>query len=91
MVLPSGQKVSDEQVTIARPDVIVLAWAATGDQAKVEKTYKVAAWKNLPAIRNKRVYVVRDELLNTPGPPLVAGAKQLLRIFRDASSRGGKE
>ncbi len=91
MVLPPGQKVSDEQVTIARPDVIVLAWAATGDQAKVEKTYKVAAWKNVPAIRNKRVYVVRDELLNTPGPPLVAGAKQLLRILRDATSQGGKE
>jgi len=91
MVLPPGQKVSDEQVTIARPDVIVLAWAATGDQAKVEKAYRVAAWKNLPAIRNKRVYVIRDELLNTPGPPLVAGAKQLLRIFRDAASPERKE
>lgn len=85
MVLPPGQKVTDEQVAQAEPDLIVLAWAATGDQAKVEKAYRVAAWKNLPAIRNKRVYVVRDELLNTPGPPLVAGAKQLLRIFREAT------
>ena len=90
MVLPPGQRVSDEQVTQSEPDLIVLAWAATGDQAKVEKIYKVAAWKNLSAIRNKRVYVVRDELLNTPGPPLVAGAKQLLRIFRDATSQDGK-
>lgn len=90
MVLPPGQKVSDEQVAQSGPDLIVLAWAATGDQAKVEKIYKVAAWKNVPAIRNKRVYVVRDELLNTPGPPLVSGAKQLLRIFRDATSQGGK-
>jgi iron complex transport system substrate-binding protein len=91
MVLPPGQKVSDEQVAHSGPDLIVLAWAATGNKAKVEKTYSVAAWNNLPAIRNKRVYVVRDELLNTPGPPLVAGAKQLLRIFRDATSQGGKE
>jgi iron complex transport system substrate-binding protein len=91
MVLPPGQKVSDEQVAHSRPDLIVLAWAATGDKAKVEKTYRVAAWKNVPAIRNKRVYVVRDELLNTPGPPLVSGAKQLLRILRDATSPGGKE
>jgi len=90
MVLPPGKKVSDEQVAQARPDVIVLAWAATGDQAKVEQAYRIAAWKNLPAIRNKRVYVVRDELLNTPGPPLVAGARQLLRIFRDATSQEGK-
>ncbi len=81
MVVLAGQKVSDEQVAAARPDVIVLAWAATGDRAKPQKAYELAGWKELPAIRNKRVYVVRDELLNTPGPPLVAGAKELLRIF----------
>lgn len=81
LVVPAGQKVSDEQVAEARPDVIVVAWAATGDQAKAEKLYGVAAWKNIPAISNKQVHVVRDELLNTPGPPLVAGAKQLLKIF----------
>jgi len=81
MVLPAGQTISDEQVAEARPDVIVVAWAATGDKAKAEKLYGVAAWKNIPAISNKQVHVVRDELLNTPGPPLVAGARQLLRIF----------
>jgi iron complex transport system substrate-binding protein len=82
MVVPAGQKVSDEQVAHARPDVIVLAWAATGDRANPQKAYDVAGWKELPAIRNKHVYVVRDELLNTPGPPLLAGAKELLRIFQ---------
>jgi len=82
MVVPAGQKVSDEQVADARPDVIVLAWAATGDRAKPQKAYEVAGWKELPAICNKRIYVVRDELLNTPGPPLLAGAKELLRIFQ---------
>ena len=82
MVLPPGQKVTDEQVAKARPDVIILAWAATGDKAKTQKSYQVAAWQNIPAVRNKRIYVVRDELLNTPGPPLIAGAKELSRIFR---------
>jgi iron complex transport system substrate-binding protein len=86
MVLPPGQKVSDEQVAQTRPEVIVLAWAATGDKAKPEKAYEVAVWKDIPAIRNKRIYVVRDELLNTPGPPLVAGAKQLFRIFEEAAT-----
>jgi iron complex transport system substrate-binding protein len=82
MVLPPGQKVTDEQVAKARPDVIILAWAATGDKAKTQKSYQVAAWQNIPAVRNKRIYVVRDELLNTPGPPLIAGAKEISRIFR---------
>jgi len=91
MVLAAGQKVSDEQVASAQPEVVVLAWAATGDKAKPQKSYEVAAWKDVPAIRNKRVYVVRDELLNTPGPPLVAGAKQLLRIFQKAIKRTNKK
>ncbi len=82
MVLPPGQKVSDEQVAEERPDVIVLAWAATGAKSKPQKSYDVAAWKNVPAILNKRVYVVRDELLNTPGPPLIDGVKQLFSILR---------
>jgi iron complex transport system substrate-binding protein len=87
MVLPAGQKVSDEQVADAKPDVIVLAWAATGDKAKPQKTYQVAVWKDIPAIRNRQVHVIRDELLNTPGPPLVDGAKQLFRILQDAVKR----
>jgi len=91
MALPAGQKVSDEQVAGAQPEVIVLAWAATGDKANPKRSYQVAAWKDVPAIRNRRVYVVRDELLNTPGPPLVAGAKQLFRIFQKAVTRVNKK
>lgn len=91
MVLLPGQKVSDEQVASARPDVIVLAWAATGDRANPKKSYEVAAWKGVPAIRNKQVHVVRDELLNTPGPPLVTGAKQLFRIIRNAARWKNRE
>ena len=90
MVVPAGQKVSDEQVADAQPDVIVLAWAATGNRAKPQKAYEVPGWKELPAIRNKRVYVVRDELLNTPGPPLLAGTKQLLRIFQKIALQEGR-
>lgn len=81
MVVPAGQQVSEEQVAKARPEVIVLAWTATGDGARVGKVFQVAAWKDLPAVRNKRVYVVRDELLNTPGPPLVRGAMTLWKLL----------
>lgn len=86
MVVPPGQKVTDEEVEAAKPDLIVLAWAATGAKAKPETAYTVERWKDLPAIRNRQVYVVRDELLNTPGPPLLQGAKELSGIFRQATS-----
>jgi iron complex transport system substrate-binding protein len=81
MVVPAGEKVSDEQVAAARPDVIVLAWAATGAKSDPRKAYEVTAWKHLPAVLNKRVYGIRDELLNTPGPPLVSGAKELWKVL----------
>jgi iron complex transport system substrate-binding protein len=81
MVVPPGERVSDEQVAEARPDVIVLAWAATGDKSQPQQAYKVEAWQTVPAIRNKRVYVMRDEFLNTPGPPLIRGALELFKVL----------
>lgn len=87
MVLPPGQRVGDEQVAQAHPDVIVLAWAAVGAHSKPQESYQVPGWKDVPAIRNKLVYVVRDELLNTPGPPLIAGARKLSRIFQEVAAQ----
>jgi iron complex transport system substrate-binding protein len=83
MVLPAGCTVTDEQVAAADPEIIVLAWAATGTSAKPHTAYKVAAWKNVAALRNRRVHVISDELLNTPGPPLVRGAQELAKLIRE--------
>jgi iron complex transport system substrate-binding protein len=77
----TGQRVSEEELAEAQPDVMLLAWAATGSKAKLQSAYDVGAWKNVPAIRNRHVFVVRDELLNTPGPPLLEGVRELERIF----------
>jgi iron complex transport system substrate-binding protein len=81
MVVPPGQRVGDAQVAAAAPDVIVLAWAAMGDKSDINRALELAAWKQVPAVLNNRVFSVRDELLNTPGPPLVRGAKELSRII----------
>jgi ABC-type Fe3+-hydroxamate transport system substrate-binding protein len=82
MVVKAGARVADEAVALARPDIILLAWAATGSRADSRKAFSNAAWKGVPAIRRKRVFVIRDELLNTPGPPLVAGAREIHRILQ---------
>jgi ABC-type Fe3+-hydroxamate transport system substrate-binding protein len=87
MVVSPGEKVSDEGVAAARPEVMVLAWAATGDKSKPQQAYGVEAWKDVPAIREGRVFVIRDELLNTPGPPLIEGALELFKVLH---SRPGK-
>ncbi|OLB28928.1 MAG: hypothetical protein AUH13_18140 [Acidobacteria bacterium 13_2_20CM_58_27] len=92
MVVPAGERVDEKLVAEAMPDVIVLAWAAAGDRADPKKAYAVRAWQEVPAIQNRRVHVISDELLNTPGPPLIKGAKELWKVLNDkraASASGG--
>ena len=91
MVVPTGERVTEEQVAAANPDVIVLAWTATGNRASATKAYEVAAWQDIPAIRNRRVHVIRDELLNTPGPPLVRGANELWKVLHLKKDRDNAE
>lgn len=85
MCVPAGQKVTERQVALARPDVVVIAWAASADRPRAERERRRMAalpgWRSLPAIRTGRVYVVRDELLNTPGPPLLKGARLLFELL----------
>jgi iron complex transport system substrate-binding protein len=81
MVVPAGEKITEAQVAASRPEVIVLAWTATGMKSDPKQGYKIAAWKDLPAIQNRNVHVISDELLNTPGPPLVEGARALYKLF----------
>jgi iron complex transport system substrate-binding protein len=93
MVVPAGERVSHAQVADAKPEVIVLAWAATGAKAEPREAYRVAAWREVPAILDRRVHVISDELLNTPGPPLVRGAEELWKVLRprQANSKKGNE
>jgi ABC-type Fe3+-hydroxamate transport system substrate-binding protein len=81
MVGAAGERVTDEEVARAQPDVIVLAWAATGNRANTASALRNPVWKNVPAVKNRRVFVIRDELLNTPGPPLIKGAWELFRVI----------
>ncbi len=84
MVAPAGEKITEAQVAAARPELIVLAWAAMGMKADPGQAHKVTAWKDVPAIRNRQVHVISDEFLNTPGPPLIHGADTLYRLFHSA-------
>lgn len=90
MVPEPGARVTDEEVARVNPDIIVLAWAATGDRANPANALRNPAWQNVPAVRNRRVFVIRDELLNTPGPPLILGVEELFRVIHsfDRTSKG---
>jgi iron complex transport system substrate-binding protein len=91
MIVPAGEKVSDEDVAQARPEVIVLAWTAAGGRSKPIQALENPAWQSVPAVKNGRVVVVSDELLNTPGPPLMQGAEELLRAIHPELLKRGKQ
>jgi iron complex transport system substrate-binding protein len=78
---PSERAVSDAAVRRARPDVVILGWAACGLRVDGRKVLARPGWSKLPAVRNGRVFVVSDETLNTPGPPLAEGLELLARII----------
>jgi iron complex transport system substrate-binding protein len=81
-VTAPGRRITDVDVVHARPDIIILAWAATGDRAHSARTLANPSFGKVPAVQNRRVVVIRDELLNTPGPPLIEGARALLRAIQ---------
>lgn len=81
MVVPAGARVSDEDVARAMPEVIVLAWTATGARSKPASARQIPAWRDVPAVKNGRIVVISDELLNTPGPPLMKGVEELFRAL----------
>ncbi len=83
-----GRQVNGEEVIAADPEIIVLAWAATEDRARPEVVSRRAGWENVRAVRNGTIHVVRDELLNTPGPILMDGLNALAAIIHPEIFKG---
>lgn len=77
----TSYKVAERKILQAKPEIIVLAWAAAGIKVNGRKIYHRRGWKSLPAIRNGKVFVISDELLNTPAPILLEGLKRLARVI----------
>ena len=73
----AGAKTDAVCVRRADPEVVVLAWCGVGDRVPLEKIVEERGWKETSAGRSRRVYCVRDELLNTPALTLVDGLRAL--------------
>jgi iron complex transport system substrate-binding protein len=76
-----GVQTTAESVAAADPDVLIAAWCGAGDRVPLNKIVRDRAWTNLRAVREGRVHCIRDELLNTPAPTLVAGLHALAAVI----------
>jgi iron complex transport system substrate-binding protein len=71
---------SREQVLALSPDVIIItsmARAAVFEQVKAEWN----RWSNLPAVRNKRIFLEDSNLFDRPTPRLVNGLELLVKLI----------
>jgi iron complex transport system substrate-binding protein len=72
-----GVRCSSEEVLMENPDILIAAWCGTGDRVPLEKLVRNRGWQNMKAVRDGRVYCVKDEFLNTPAPTLLEGLHAL--------------
>ena len=71
---------SREQVLALSPDVFIItsmARAAVFEKVKAEWSQ----WPNLPAVRNKRIYLEDSNLFDRPTPRLLGGLELLVRLI----------
>ncbi len=76
-----GRRAAESEIVAAQPEVVVLAWTATGDRAEPAKVIERRGWAALPAVRDARIHVIRDHWLNTPSLILQRGAEALLQVI----------
>jgi iron complex transport system substrate-binding protein len=68
-----GATTAPEAIAAADPDVILAAWCGAGNRVPLERIVEQRHWQSLRAVRNRNVFCVRDEWLNTPAPTLLRG------------------
>jgi len=75
--------VSMEYVIRQNPEVIVLAMDADRILSEEEKRHW-SRWSSLSAVRDGKIYKVRRDLLNRPGPRILDGVEELAQLLHPA-------
>jgi iron complex transport system substrate-binding protein len=80
-------QVSAEKMIALDPDIIIFAkaqGAGVDTSGIISRMKSDAAWKNVSAIRANHIYAVDDDLVTIPGPRLVDGLAEVVRIIGEA-------
>ena len=73
--------VSPEEAAAFGPECIVLSICGMGVKASPKLITARKGWHSLKAVKENRVFIIDDSLLNRPGPRLAEGARQLQGYF----------
>lgn len=71
-------QVSEENIILLNPEIILAPDYSNKD---IEGIYNRVAWKNIDAVKNKKVYSVLGDIFTRPGPRVVDAIKILKEII----------
>ena len=72
-----GAQTTPEQIAKADPEVVLAAWCGAGDRVPLGKLAARDGWTNTAAVRDRRLFCISDELLNTPAHTLALGLRAI--------------
>lgn len=78
-----SREVSTTEVQEFDPEHIVLHYCGFGDAADPQKVAKRDGWQDVTAVKEGKVHVINDSLLNRPGPRLVEGMRDIKEILAE--------
>lgn len=73
-------KFTEEDALLLNPDVIVVTYGFYVENP-TEMVYSRPAWKDVPAVKNKKVFEVDADKTNRSGPRLVEGVEELASVI----------
>ncbi len=71
---------SIEEVMVKQPDVIIITSMKKEDNF-VQLRNKWNEWKNIPAVRNNRIYIIDTDLITRSSPRIVDGLEELVKTI----------
>jgi len=72
-----GSHTTAEAIAASDPDVLIFAWCGAGDRVPLSRVVEQRNWQNLCAVRNRQVFCIPDQHLNTPAHTLLEGLTHL--------------
>jgi iron complex transport system substrate-binding protein len=78
---------SIEEIIIRKPEIIIVSSMKRGeDFDRIRDTWK--RWKNIPAVKNNRIYIFDTDLTDHPSHRIVDGLEAMARIIHPEVSFG---
>ena len=82
-----SRPVPDDEVREIAPDAMVLSWCGVApDKVRPDVVYGNPAWRDLPFVRDRRVFLVPEAVVGRPSPRLLDGLAALREVVREVAA-----